>query len=98
MFLVLLSYKKPLAEVDRHVAAHMDFLARHYASGEFLLSGRKQPRTGGVILAMAADRAQMEAIVHDDPLVREGVAAYEIIEFIASTTAPALHSVREVIS
>jgi uncharacterized protein YciI len=95
MFLVLLSYKKPLAEVDRHIAAHMEFLARHYASGEFLLSGRKQPRSGGVILATAADRAQMEAIVRSDPFVREGVADYEIIEFIASSTAPALHCVRE---
>jgi len=95
MFLVLLSYKKPLAEVDRHVAAHMEFLARHYASGAFLLSGRKQPRSGGVILATAADRTQMEAIVCSDPFVSEGVADYEIIEFVASTTAPALHSVRE---
>ena len=95
MFLVLLSYRKPLAEVDRHVAAHMEFLARHYATGEFLLSGRKQPRSGGVILATAADRAQMEAIVHSDPFVREGVADYEIIEFIASSTAPGLQSVRE---
>jgi len=95
MFLVLLSYKKPLAEVDRHVAAHMEFLARHYASGEFLLSGRKQPRSGGVILATVANRTQMEVIVRSDPFVSEGVADYEIIEFIASTTAPALHSVRE---
>ena len=95
MFLVLLSYKRPLAEVDRHVAAHMEFLARHYASGAFLLSGRKQPRSGGVILATAADRTQMEAIVRSDPFVSEGVADYEIIEFVASTTAPALQSVRE---
>jgi len=95
MFLVLLSYRKPLGEVDRHVAAHMEFLARHYATGEFLLSGRKQPRTGGVILAQVADRSQMEAIVRSDPFVREGVADYEIIEFIASSSAPALHSVRE---
>ena len=95
MFLVLLSYKKPLAEVDRHVSAHMAFLARYYASGEFLLSGRKEPRSGGVILAKAAARAHIEQIVQNDPLVLEGVADYEIIEFIASTAAPALHSLRE---
>lgn len=95
MFLVLLSYKKPLVEVDRHVAAHMEFVARHYDSGEFLLSGRKQPRSGGVILARAADRARVEEIVQSDPFVRAGVADYEIVEFIASATAPALHSVRE---
>ena len=95
MFLLLLSYKKPLAEVDRHVPEHMEFVARHYASGEFLLSGRKQPRTGGVILATAADRARVEAIVQEDPFVREGVADYEIVEFIASSSAPALQSLRK---
>ena len=96
MFLLLLSYKQPLSEVDRHVPAHMEFVARHYASGEFLLSGRKQPRTGGVILAKTADRARAEAIVREDPFVREGVADYEVVEFVASGSAPALDLLREV--
>src|SRR3990167_3644511 len=73
MFLILLTYKKPLAEVDRFVAEHRAFLERHYASGHFLLSGRKEPRTGGVILATAARRCDIEDIVRRDPFHREEI-------------------------
>jgi uncharacterized protein YciI len=95
MFLITLTYKKPLADVDRHAAEHMAFVAAHYASGEFLLSGRKQPRTGGVILAKLASRARAEEIVRADPFFREDIAAYEIVEFLASSAAPALASLKE---
>ncbi len=84
MFLILLSYKKPLADVDLFVAEHREFLERHYASGRFLLSGRKEPRTGGVILASAGSRAEVEAVVREDPFHREGLADYEIVEFLPS--------------
>ena len=84
MFIILLHYLKPLSEVDRVVAEHRDFLERHYASGNFLLSGRQEPRTGGVILARAQTRAEIEAIVLDDPFNREQIARYEIVEFLPS--------------
>lgn len=87
MFLVLLHYKKPLAEVDRFVAEHRAFLERHCASGHFLLSGRREPRSGGVILAKAGARSELEEIVRGDPFYREQVAEYEIIEFLPSMAA-----------
>ncbi len=90
MFVILLSYIKPLSEVDRFVAEHRQYLERHYASGQFLLSGRKEPRTGGVILANAATRAEIEAIVQLDPFHREQIANYQIIEFVPSMAAPQL--------
>jgi len=95
MFLILLTYKKPLVDVDRLVPAHMAWLAEHYAAGELLISGRKEPRTGGVIVATAASLADADGIACSDPLVRGDVADYEVIEFIASTTAPALTSLKE---
>jgi uncharacterized protein YciI len=87
MFLILLSYKKPLAEVDLFVAEHRAFLEHHYAAGDFLLSGRKEPRTGGVILANASARTEVEKIVRGDPFYREEVAEYEIVEFLPSMAA-----------
>jgi uncharacterized protein YciI len=95
MFLITLTYIKPLSEVDRHVAEHMAFVAAHYASGEFLLSGRKQPRSGGVILARVASRERAEQIVHADPFFREDLASYEITEFLVSSTAPELSILKE---
>ena len=53
MFVVLLNYEKPLEEIDDLMSDHMAYLRRCYASGVFLASGRREPRTGGVILATA---------------------------------------------
>ena len=54
MFVVILTYVKPLAEIDRQMRAHMKFLDEQYAAKVFVASGRQVPRTGGVILARAA--------------------------------------------
>lgn len=51
MFVIELVYKVPLTEIDAHMKAHMAFLNKYYASGHFLVSGRKIPREGGIILA-----------------------------------------------
>lgn len=88
MFIISLTYQKNLEEVDAHLSAHVEFLKSHYAKGVFLASGRKNPRTGGVILALAANKAEMEAIIACDPFYIHGVAQYEITEFIASMTSP----------
>jgi uncharacterized protein YciI len=94
VFVILLSYIKPLSEVDRFVGEHREFLERYYASGHFLLSGRKDPRTGGVILSKAETRAEIESIVLNDPFNREHIAEYEIIEFLPSVAAPHLASLK----
>ena len=52
MFIVDLTYVKPLEEVDKNIQEHMLFLDKYYSSGKFLISGRKVPRTGGVIIAL----------------------------------------------
>jgi uncharacterized protein YciI len=57
------------------------------------MSGRKVPRTGGIIIADCADRAEIEAIMESDPFFI-GVAEYEIIEFVPSMTAEALEAFR----
>jgi uncharacterized protein YciI len=92
MFVIELIYKADLAQIDAHMKDHMAFLRAHYAAGTFLLSGRKVPRDGGIILATAVDRAQIETIIRDDPFVTNGLADFRIIEFRASQVAPDLPS------
>ena len=94
MFVILLNYIQPLSEVDRFVGEHRAFLERHYASGHFLLSGRKDPRTDGVILAKAETRAEIEGILLNDPFNRENIAEYEIVEFLPSMAASHLADLR----
>lgn len=45
MFIAILTYKKPLSEVDRFLAAHREYLAEHYAAGDFIASGPQTPHT-----------------------------------------------------
>ena len=87
MFVIELIYKVDLAEIDAHMKEHVAFLNKHYARGAFVVSGRKIPRDGGVILAIAADRVAVEAIVLEDPFVTRGLADYRIIEFRTSQRA-----------
>ena len=81
MFIVSLTYTAPLAEIDARLAAHRAFLDRHFATGAFLASGPKQPRTGGVILATVADRSTLDQILGEDPFQSLGLARYSVEEF-----------------
>ena len=87
MFVIELIYKAELAEIDVHMAAHVIFLKKYYASGHFLVSGRKIPREGGIILAVGKNRDEIEAIVKEDPFHVRGLAEFRIIEFRASQRA-----------
>ncbi|MFG2944762.1 YciI family protein [Streptomyces adustus] len=95
MFVLELTYTAPLEDVDAVLEAHVAWLDEQYEKGLFLASGRKNPRDGGVILAVAADRAAIEEVAAGDPFTVAGVCAYRITEFTATRTAPALEPYRE---
>ena len=87
MFVIELNYKAELAKIDAHMTAHVVFLKKYYASGNFLVSGRKIPRDGGIILAVGGNREEIEAIVKEDPFYVHGLADFRIVEFRASQRA-----------
>ena len=90
LFIVELLYKAPLAQIDAHMKAHMAFLNKYYAAGNFLVSGRKIPRDGGIIIATGTDRTAIETIMREDPFCARGLADVRIVEFRASQQADAL--------
>ncbi len=81
MFITILTYKKPLEEVDRYLQAHRDYLSEHYAAGDFIMSGPQTPRVGGVIMIKAENRSAVDAIIAQDPFNINGIADYQIVEF-----------------
>ncbi|QGY38816.1 GTP cyclohydrolase [Pseudodesulfovibrio cashew] len=95
MFIILVNYLKPIEDVERALEAHREFLAKHYAAGNLLLSGPQNPRTGGVIMARAARREAVERLVSQDPFFKEGIAEYEIMEFLPTMTAEGLEALKE---
>lgn len=96
MFVISLSYIRPLQEIDAFIQEHVEFLEKFYESGNFLLSGRKEPRTGGVILAKASSRTEMEDILRQDPFCREKLATYEVTEITPSKSLSEFRSLIEV--
>lgn len=95
MFILELTYTAPVERVDAVLEAHVAWLDEQYAAGRVLASGRKQPRDGGVLIAVAEDRAAIERIADTDPFVVAGVCEYRIVEFVATKTAPELAGYRE---
>jgi uncharacterized protein YciI len=87
MFVIELIYKAPLAEIDAQMPAHMKFLKKYYASGHFVVSGRKVPRDGGIIVAVGESREQIEGMIREDPFVARGLADFRVVEFRASQRA-----------
>ena len=81
MFIAILTYKKPLSEVDRFLAAHREYLAGHYAAGDFIATGPQNPRVGGVIMMKADRREAVEAIIAEDQFHINNIADYQIVEF-----------------
>ena len=95
MYVLTLTYIVPLDEVDRVRDAHMEWIAEQYEAGRFLVSGPKVPRDGGVILARAIERDELDDVIASDPFTREGVAAYDVIEFRATTVVEELGALKE---
>lgn len=87
MFVIELIYKADLTEIDGAMRAHMAYLKKQYGAGRFLMSGRKLPRTGGIIIARGESLEQLEALVKEDPFVSRGLADFRIIEFNVSQRA-----------
>jgi uncharacterized protein YciI len=90
LFVVSLRYLVPLEEIDAAMPRHMKFLNKYYEQGNFLVSGRQVPRTGGTIITRGKNRAAVERIMKSDPFVKGKMASMDIIEFSASRVGKGL--------
>jgi len=91
MYIISLTYKVDNETVDKYLNAHVEYLKEQYAQGNFLASGRKVPRTGGIILSNINSRNYLEEVLKTDPFNKNGVADYNIIEFVPSMTCEELN-------
>ena len=87
MFVIELTYKADLAKIDAQMKAHMAFVNKQYEAGVFVLSGRKIPREGGIILAVGKTREEVESLMREDPFVKHELADVRVIEFRTSQRA-----------
>jgi uncharacterized protein YciI len=84
LFIISLRYLVSLEKIDAAMQPHMAFLRKHYDNGDFLMSGRQVPRTGGIIIARGKDRDAVDRLMSNDPFVKKKLASVDIVEFTAS--------------
>ncbi len=90
MFIINLNYIVPLEKLDTHMTEHVKYLHKYYKKNVFVASGRKVPRTGGIILALAKSKDEVEQIISEDPFCIYKLAEYSVIEFLTSQSHPDL--------
>ena len=79
LFVIILRYIVALEKIDSAMKQHITYLNKHYATGDFLVSGRQVPRTGGIIIARAGGREAVEKIVKQDPFVKNNKGDLDFI-------------------
>lgn len=90
MFIVDLKYIVPFEELEKHMTDHVKFLRKYYKQNVFVASGRKVPRTGGIILALAESREALDRIISEDPFYIHNLAEFSVTEFLTSQYHPEL--------
>ncbi len=81
MFLIKITYTKPLDVVEPFVAPHREYIKQGYEKNYFVVSGPQNPRVGGIIISQLTSREQLETFFKQDPYIINELAEYEIIEF-----------------
>ena len=84
----VLKYLVPADEVERWMPEHRAFLDRFYREGKFIVSGNREPRTGGVILADVPSELEAMKIIVEDPFFTQKIADYELIRFTPTKHDP----------
>ena len=88
MYIIDLTYVVPLEQLDAHMTAHVKYLHKYYKLNKFVASGRKVPRTGGIILALAESREEVDQIIAEDPFYAHQLAEFTVTEFLTSQMHP----------
>jgi uncharacterized protein YciI len=95
MYIILLTYIVDLEKVDELLPLHVEYLKEQYEKGNFIASGRKVPRTGGIIFSKLKSLEKLQEVLNQDPFKINNLATYEIQEFIPSMTSDEYVNLKE---
>ena len=90
MYLLLVSYTKPVEEVAPFVPSHAEWVNKYFKQGLFLMAGPKKNKFGGAILTKSIDRNELNKIIAEDSFITGGVAEYQIVDFDCKLAAEGL--------
>jgi uncharacterized protein YciI len=81
MYIVKITYTAPLEIVDKFLPAHVEWLHKNEAEGQFFAYGRLVPRTGGIIVSRTKSRQELDNTLASDPFKISNIGTYEVLEF-----------------
>ena len=87
-FLVELNFLKPFATFGDVVPQHRAFLQTGYDSGLLLMSGPRDDKTGGIVIARAPDLPTLQSFFEQDPYQLNGLAGHRFVGFTAAKRSP----------
>lgn len=87
IFIVTLTYRRPAAEIEARLDAHRDWLFTQIGEGRIIVTGPLEPRTGGLVVAHCADRAEVDRMMAQDPFV-----IHELVDVDVVGMTPALRN------
>jgi len=82
MVLIELTHKSDPSEIDKHLAAHRQFLQENYDKDLLLVSGPKIPRDGGICIALTSLETAKK-LMQADPFWINDLSDYRFVEFDA---------------
>jgi uncharacterized protein YciI len=91
-FLVFIQYMVTVDVLGDNVRLHREFLQTGYDRGWLLMSGPREPKSGGVVIARAPSLEELKDFFNDDPYRVKGLAFHEFIEFNPVKSQPFLAS------
>lgn len=80
-FLVDITYLVDLEKISEILPKHREFLQTGYNQNLLLMSGPKNPKTGGIVIARAENIEVIKSFFNNDPYNIEKYASYEFLEF-----------------
>lgn len=91
LFIIILRYIVSIEKINEARPTHLEFLDKYYVAGNFIVSGRQTPLTGGIIMARGTNRQEIETIIKEDPFYFQNLAEFNIYEFLPNKCAQDAH-------
>ena len=87
LFLVTLTYIRPIEEVHAHLDTHRDWLAKHATNGQILVAGPLHSGHGGLAIAHCEDRSELDALLAEDSF-----CIHQLVKCDVQAMTPALRA------
>ncbi|MET8576544.1 YciI family protein [Streptomyces sp. NPDC005012] len=94
MYILMNTYTVPTRAIDAELPRHRRWVEHHFAEGHFIFGGRREPRTGGFVVAATDDEGEAREYLEEEPLFAQGLVTWEMFGLLPQLAAgPALRAV-----